>query len=126
MKFVSFSAMCLPIRTQGVPPRENAPKSPRFGPYCFKAVCSLRKKNVQTEDLIDQFVDVGRFTGYDVNMTTISKSVARACTDHCHRLKNGKLYMCSEPSVTMLTSNIDRPCEGELFFEFEGKVKRLL
>lgn len=112
-------ARVVTLSTLNCPPPTKTVGGKGFGDYCFKAVTEV--------DLIDDLTQKARFTGFDADMQYVSKAVHRECMDYCKKtFRNTRKWSCSDPVVTMLTSMQGKECKSELFFELNGKTKRLV
>jgi hypothetical protein len=107
------------------PPPTKPPVKPRFGEYCFKAICSIKKQ--KPEDLIDMYANTVRFIAYDTEISLASQSASLACKEYCRHNFRKEKHICTEPDVVMLTGFFqDKECRGEVYFEQGSQTKKLL
>lgn len=84
-----------------------------IGLYCIKAECTLLDKNSKTN---------GKFTGYD-NTLEIIKKVENACEFKRSAVSGQR---CDKAQVTFVDRSKHLPCQGEIFFEHNNLVRKVV
>jgi hypothetical protein len=91
----------VPPRVDNTKPPELPPVVPKFGSYCIKAQCHLRKSDGKIKS---------DFQGYDTKEDISSRTY-----EYCKKVAKDDQY-CSVPKTTMLPQNKFVNCSGQIVY----------
>ncbi len=108
-------------------PPTKPPKTLTFGSSCFRATVDMMldtdDKASDATSQVPGWHRIGTVTGYDKS-PRIAQETEQACRQQARAVGDPKLR-CGEASLTMLRSS-DKQCEGEMYFEMNNTVRKIL
>lgn len=99
--------------TAVAPPPTKPPSKCRTGGYCIKARCEVQDVNHKM---------VGQVVGFDTN-GNIAGRVENACK---YQKSDIRGQTCTDVEITLLPARNSQPCDGRIYYELAGGVKKML